>query len=429
MLFVCFTGVHGHPTSYGTNFIFAFPYKDGGGIPFVLVTTQEQNSVTVTVSVPGIGFTNTTTVSSDQMATLDLPEEAAIQNKSSGKYHRTVIVDATDSVSVHGYYAYYTEYMYGYGGSGFLVKPTITLDRRYVAASFARSIRWHYNDTDYKTNHNAELAVSAIQDETTVVIGGPVSFDIVLHQYETIQYVADGPNVTDVTGLIVTADKPVSVMSGHEWASVPLLPDDSVTGDYLMDHIPPISALGSYYVIAPFMGHVGSRSGYVYRIIATASGITNITISDGQTESLLAGQFYQGDVTTNDTVITISADKPVMVSQYAKGSDTAEGDPFMIVIPSTNAYSNNVSFPVATLPRRSGQQSYISVITPCEYSNSVILDDQLLNTQNMLQTPEGDYCVLQTPITKGSHSVTHPSPDASFLVLVYGFVLYASYRI
>ena len=40
----------------------------------------------------------------------------------------------------------------------------------------------------------------------------------------------------------------------------------------------------------------------------------------------------------------------------------------------------------------------------------------------MLQTPEGDYCILQTPVTNGLHSVTHPSPDASFLVLVYGYV-------
>ena len=45
----------------------------------------------------------------------------------------------------------------------------------------------------------------------------------------------------------------------------------------------------------------------------------------------------------------------------------------------------------------------------------------------MLQTPEGDYCILQTPVTNGSHSVTHPSPDASFLVLGYGFAWRESY--
>ena len=45
----------------------------------------------------------------------------------------------------------------------------------------------------------------------------------------------------------------------------------------------------------------------------------------------------------------------------------------------------------------------------------------------MLQTSEGDYCVLQTSITNGLHSVTHPSPDASFLVLVFGFAHDVSY--
>ena len=45
----------------------------------------------------------------------------------------------------------------------------------------------------------------------------------------------------------------------------------------------------------------------------------------------------------------------------------------------------------------------------------------------MLQTPEGDYYVFQTPVTTGFHSVTHSSPDASFLVLVYGFADAESY--
>ena len=373
----------------------------------MLITTPEQNPVTVTVSVPGIGFTNTTSVSRDQITTIYLPEEAAIKTRSTGKYHRTVIVDATDSVSVHGYY--------GTSGTsdGFLVMPTAVLDGNYVAASFDRNTQW---------SDHSELTVSATQDETTVVIGDPVSIKIVLQQYETYQYTTDGRNLTDVTGVFVTADKPVSVMSGHQCAYVPV----GVYGcDYLMEHIPPISALGSHYVLAPFMGR---QSGYIYRIIAAASGMTNVTISNGQTKSLLAGQFYQGDVTTNDTVITISADKSVLVSQYAKGyySDYVTGDPFMIVIPSTHKYSNKVSFPVATLPRNP-QQSYISVIAPCKNIDSITLDNQPLNSQNMLQTSEGDYCILQTSVTNGLHSVTHPSPNASFLVLVYGFAYWVSY--
>ena len=254
------------------------------------------------------------------------------------------------------------------------------------------------------------------------MIEEPVGVENVLQEYETYQYVADGPDVMDVTGLFVTADKPVSVMSGHQCTFVPV---GVLACDYLMEHIPPIRALGSHYVLAPFMGR---QSGYIYRIIAATSGITNVTISNGQTKSLLAGQFYQSDVTTNDTVIMITADKPVMVSQYSKAytSDYVTGDPFMIVIPSTHVYSNNVSFPVATLPPNP-QQSYISVITPCKNIYSITLDNQPFSSQNMLQTPDGDFCVLQTPVTNGSHSVTHPSPDASFLVLVYGFAWFVSY--
>ena len=194
----------------------------------------------------------------------------------------------------------------------------------------------------------------------------PVGFEIVLQQYEPYQYAADLNFVRDVTRVFVTANKPISVMSGHQCAFVPV---GVLVCDYLMKHIPPISALGSHYVRElPPLSFMGRHTGYIFYVIATVSGMTHITISDGRTiqVSLSVGQFYQGDVNTNHTVITMSADKPVMVSQYAKGGHTdsnegSTGDPFMTVIP-LNAYSNNVTFPVATLPNNP-QQSYISIIT------------------------------------------------------------------
>ena len=407
------TGAEGHAASYGTNFNFAFPYKISGGHPTVLITTQEQHSVSVTVSVPGIGFTDTTGVSCDQVAEIVLPEEAAIQDNSSGKYNRTVIVDATGLVSVHGYYVSVNT------AAGFLVLPTRVLDRHYVLTSWARNTGETYK------SYLSELVVSALQDKTNVIIKGREDFEIVLQQHQVYQLVADGSNVTDVTGFTVTADIPISVMSGHQCAVIP------IGGcDYLMEHIPPIRALGNHYVIAPFMDR---QAGYVYRVIATASGMTNITISDGQIISLSTGQFYNGDVHDNAVVI-ITSDKPVLLSQYAKGRNfTAAGvprlgDPFMIVIPSTSAYSNNVTFPVPTLSNNQ-QKYYINIIIACAHSDSIALDDQPLIYQNstMLPTREGEYCVLQTPIATGFHSVTHPSPDASFLVLVYGFAEAESY--
>ena len=125
----------------------------------MFVTTEEQNPVIITMSVPGIGSTHFAAVSRDQMASIDLPEEAAIQDRyGRGKYNRTVIVDATDSVSVHGCNGT------SFSADGFLVMPTAVLNKLYVAAS---------SDWYTKYLHDAELAESATQDETTVVIGDP----------------------------------------------------------------------------------------------------------------------------------------------------------------------------------------------------------------------------------------------------------------
>ena len=195
--------------------------------PSVLVTTQELNPVAIHQFL-GLGLLIISSCPThDQITTIDLPEEAAIQEKSSGKYSRTVVVDSTDSVSVHGYYGT------PHSADGFFFMPTAVLDTHYVAKSYSYS-------------YHSELAVSANQDETTVVIGEPVRIEIVLQQYETYQYFANGDDVTDVTGV-----KPVSVMSGHECVFVPFNVSNC---DYLMEQIPPISALGSHYILVPFMG-------------------------------------------------------------------------------------------------------------------------------------------------------------------------------
>ena len=173
------------------------------------------------------------------------------------------------SVHVHGHYEFIDT------ADGFLVLPSRVPDRHYVATSFVRHTG--HNGKVYKTYHS-ELVVSAVKDKINVTIKGREDLKIVLQWYEAYQFAADGPSITDVTGLMVTADKPISVMSGLQCAVIP------VGGcDYLMEHVPPVSALGNHYVIAPFMDR---QSGYVYRVIATASGMTNITISDGRTISL-----------------------------------------------------------------------------------------------------------------------------------------------
>ena len=356
----------------------------------------------VTVSVPGIGFTHSTDVTYDQGATIDLPQETRITNSSSAKVSdKAVIVVATDTVSVYGFY-------YSLSATdGFFVLPTTALGRDYVAVG--------YDHTAYFS----EFVVLAMEDNTVVNIRERIELSLSLNQYEAYQFVSDRLEGKDVTGLSIKADKPVSVMSGHQCANV-------IAGgcDHLMENIPPVNILGHHYVLASFLGR---NSGFGYRIVSTSStGVTSVSIPD-QTMSLSSGEFYQGSTSTSDEIITIMTDKPVIVSQYAKGRIPGDfGDSFMVVIPSTEVYSSrNVTFPTGALIQ-GNRQHYISITSKCDSIDMFYLDDILLDTQNVSQTSGGDFCVLRTLVGDGFHSITHSSA-ASFLVLVYGFAFAEGY--
>ncbi|XP_072021688.1 IgGFc-binding protein-like [Amphiura filiformis] len=358
----------------------------------------------VTVSVPGIGYFHSTNVTQNQSATIDLPVEAGITDSYSVKEtNKTVIVVATDNIVIHGYY------VGDLSLDGWFILPTTSLGTDYITAGY---------NTSFYSNYS-EFVVTAIEEHTTVYIKGQIEVSMTLHQYESYQFVSDHANLTDVTGVSINTDKPVSVLSGHQCANVPVNLDGC---DYLMEHLPPLTLLGHHYILAPFLGRT---SGFIYRVVSASPGTTNVSLS-GENISLSSGEFYEGDFEMSDEVLIIMADKPVMIVQYAKGFDSdSVGDPFMVVIPSTEKFSRDVTFPSETLNDQQ-QQHYISIITPeCDSITLFNLDGLPLNNTNLLQTSDGEFCILRSSVNSGFHSVTHPS--ASFLVLVYGFGFYQSY--
>ncbi|XP_072043888.1 uncharacterized protein [Amphiura filiformis] len=413
------TGVHGNNGALGTQFIFAIPYSPNGGIPSVFISTHVKDPVTVSVSVPEIGFRSLANVARDRGTRIDLPEEAAL-TLSHIITNKTVVIQAGEPVSIHGYYKVPGRpNLAHYSADGFLVLPTTALGKNYVAVGFST----------FENNYHgySVFAVSAIEDSTTVslVFKRQTKFTISLKQYESYQFVADithtSTDINDVTGMLINADKTISVMSGHQGAVVPNQP--SPTDDYMMENIPPVSTLGQHYILAPFLGRT---SGFVYRVVATSSGTTHVTMS-GVNVSLLTGEFYEGNTMTSEDLITVLSDKPIIVCQYAMWhwADFL-GDTFMVLLPSTQAFSYNVTFPVAALTLSENPRYFISITSECGNINSFYLDGMpLINNERILQTSDGAFCVLRTSITTGFHSVTHPS--ASFLVMVYGFAILYGY--
>ena len=210
----------------------------------------------VTLSVPEFGITDTRTLTQNSYAEISVPTDVIIPDGDGLYPNKMLFVTATPGpISVVGHFV-------GVKSSSetFTVLPTNTLGKFYIAVG--------YPNTPLTLSSYSLLLVSALNANTqiNIVINGQSITRTLTNQYDSYQVLAgdvDFPAATDITGALVHADKPVAVMSGHTFGSVPLV---EYWRDAMLEQIPPLTTLGIHYVLTPFLTHV---NGYSYRIIAT----------------------------------------------------------------------------------------------------------------------------------------------------------------
>ncbi len=188
-------------------------------------------------------------------------------------------------------------------------------------------------------------AVTAREDATTVVLapsatgmkvqaGGGVTATgtgtVKLNRGDVLQVMTSAGG--DLTGTLVTADKPVQVLGGHECSDVPL----NVTYcDHLEEAMFPIETLATEYVIAPpvQVPNDSKEKAQVVRVIAPFANTTLTFDPDQPVNKVLvkAGDFVELSMTTARFVV--KADKKILVSQYMVGQSAGYGtsDPAMVL--------------------------------------------------------------------------------------------------
>ncbi|XP_072040152.1 uncharacterized protein [Amphiura filiformis] len=397
--------------SFGQEFIFSYltPHSRNGK-PYLLIAAQSSRDVTnVNITVPGKGFKRSYVVTPNDILNATLPGSVYPLNREALKYNASILIHSDGEISVHGVYGFVHSGS-GVQAAGFLVMPTSMLGKEYIIPTYPPH-----------PAHFAEFAITALHTRTRVGIRVKAGedIDLILQPYESYQI----RKRLDLTGSIVVADQPVSVMSGVSCVQIPI---NYGNCEHITTHTPDVSSYGIQYVIGPFLYR---RRGYVYRII-TSQMETNLQInSEGGTPSysqMDTGDFYEGDV---DTLITITSDKPVMVVQFSKSRGTdSRGDPFMYIVSPITLFPSSVAFPVTVLPSRYAQQSYISVTILCDSSEALLLDAASPDWDDILISgSDPSFCIHRKALPSGLHNVTHFSDDARFSVIVYGFCAYSSY--
>ena len=136
--------------------------------------------------------------------------------------------------------------------------------------------------------------IIATEDNTMVeIFNGPNKLrDVQLNMFEVWSEDADelGPEgaFMDYTGLYISSDKPVSVMTGHGRV---LFPNNN-NYQYIFDSMPNSGEFETSYTTFP-IGLGPETTGYILRVLAATDG-TTVDIPDlGVSVTLAAGEYYE----------------------------------------------------------------------------------------------------------------------------------------
>ncbi|MDR0849417.1 MAG: hypothetical protein LBN10_10360, partial [Propionibacteriaceae bacterium] len=379
-------------SSAGTEFWLTFDVNDqGSGNQYLKLYVTGAPGTTGQAVIDGLSFTEAFTIPADGVAVVDIPLAARLTlspNPAPVAIHVTTDAD----VSVYGLNrAQYTT-------DAYLGLPVTALGTRYRAIGYGSN------------TYRSFISVVPTAGVTTVHIEplastGVAPFDKVIQLGEVYEWNAS----FDVTGTLVTSDKPVSVFAGNQCANIPI----GVTFcDHIVEQMTSTSSWGKTFVTFP----LATRSSDTFRVLADVDG-TVVTINKGgveENQTLAAGKFYEF---VSGVPTTITATQPVLVAQYSNGGswDHTVADPFMTLIP---PYEQGFTASTFATPTEGFTGHYVNITAPTTSLAGVTLDGVPVPVADWEPIPGSDYSGVAIPIAPGFH---HVEAGVAVQVIVYGF--------
>lgn len=271
-----------------------------------------------------------------------------------------------------------------------------------------------------------------------------VPWNITLNSYDAYQVLANSPNSStlyDLTGSIITSDKPIAVISGNQLA---LVPDEVMAADYLIEMMPPVSTWGNTFNAFP----IEERNYWqedVLKLVASedatnisiqdAGGTTNIVLNRGGTFEWSGDPCTQGswlfdgdcDGPTLDSPTRITSDKPILCGQLMMGGTMVSrtdilgfytdplGDPAFMLIPAEEQYSERYIF----LTPSGYNNDYLNVAIPAGFEGTITLDGgPPTYTGAWFNLPGTTYRGARISLDPGGHVL---EADTTMMIQMYGF--------
>ncbi len=268
-----------------------------------------------------------------------------------------------------------------------------------------------------------EFAVIATENNTIVEINPTVetamgkkageTFTVTLNKGDVYQVSSKLARLNrlkcDLTGSMIKSNKKIAVFSGHMCAYVPAGPPRIMACNHLIEQMPPTNTWGKHF----FVGRFEKRSFYTYRVLANYPN-TKVFENSQLLQTLGPGEFLERN---SDRSIQVSADKPVLVSQYSQGFNNKDsiGDPMMLLVSPTQQFLKR--YRVVT-PINGDWDHYLNIVVPTVAIRTFRLNGEPVDTAKFVQLGLSRYSIAYLKVPFGSHSVTC---DLPFGLYSYGF--------
>ncbi len=229
------------------------------------------------------------------------------------------------------------------------------------------------------------------------------------------------PDASDLTGTIISADKPVQAFGGHKCSQVPI---NTQACDRLEEAMPPIETLAKKYIITPPLIPTGGNvpKAQMIRVIATedATALMYDPAIPGA-PAMLAKAGDWAEIAKSAVDFEIVSDKKILVSQDMQGQQAGgnSGDPAMALAVATEQY--RVKYLIhAPL---SYESNYVNITAPM--GAAITLDGVAVGGFVAIgATGFGVARVKLANNVDGNHDLLG---DKAFGVSVYGYGQYTSY--
>ena len=403
--------IAGPSTSSGKEFYLGF-LENPGSKNYLMISSDKDTAVNIATL---LGGPQVVTVPAGQLVTVALRDNMYMHRTQKTKMG--IHVTALENITVYGM----SQSSYSSESDGFLALPVHVLAYEYIIASYT---------SDSMVPSPSLVGIVATSDGTRVDIHlktlGLVSYGgymyssgnvitVTMDRMETFQI----SHSSDLTGTRVVATRPVSVFSGSLSAKVPISVDSS---SHLVEQIPPVVTWGKRIIVVPLV----TRKGDIVRVIASEDN-TNLKISGSFNKSMeikSSGSFAELDSSSwpPSSSVLIVCSRACLVVQFSKGreADGVPSDPFMMIVPPVEQYTNNYVLSPA-VPAING---IITIIVEGQYTETMYLNDRSLDTWYANWTAVSGTRYRFTTLNLGgsaSAKIWNSNNWVRFAVLFYGF--------